>query len=326
MKVNFFVEDMLFFKYIGCATLAKTLYRALADGNGGPEVSWNAHGRDFDLVHYHTFGPLALANKRLSGAVTVLTAHSTPRLNAGNLAFSDTVNNFYPGIYQGFDHIITISPLCDEEVREFAPDVPTTLIPNGVNRERFRPDAGKRAAFRETYGIGEDEQVVLTVAQQTPRKGIYDFLALSRDHPDTRFVWVGGFPYGRFSKDHSQIEAEKSRCGENVLFTGFVEDITAAYCSADVFFMPSFAEGLPMVILEALASGLPVVARKIPEFTGNFGDAALYFDDLARAGALLEDTALLRQHADLSRPFTERYDIRRVSDLHIRLYQELTSS
>jgi glycosyltransferase involved in cell wall biosynthesis len=193
-----------------------------------------------------------------------------------------------------------------------------------VDRERFRPDAKKRASFREDYGIGEDEQVVLTVAQQTPRKGIFDFFALAREHPDTRFVWVGGFPYGRFSKDHHQIEEEKSTCGENVLFTGFVEDITAAYCSADVFFMPSFAEGLPMVILEALATGLPVVARKIPEFTGNFGDAALYFDDLAGAGALIEDTALLARHAALSRDFTERYDIRRISDLHVRLYEELT--
>ena len=324
MKVNFFVEDMLFFKYIGCATLAKTLYGALAREGNGTEVSWNARGRTFDLVHYHTFGPLALTNKKFEHGIKVLTAHSTPRLNSGNIAFSSTINRFYPGIYQGFDHIITISPLCDEEVHAFAPDVPTTLIPNGVNRERFRPDPAKRAAFRAKYGIGEDEWVVLTVAQQTPRKGIYDFLALAHEHPEIRFVWVGGFPYGKLSQDYGVIEEKKSRCGKKVLFTGFVDDITAAYCSADVFFMPSYAEGLPMVILEALATGLPVVARRIPEFTGNFKDTALYFEDIEEAGALLEDRALLGKHAAISRPFTDNYDIRKVADLHVDLYRELT--
>ena len=262
MKINFFVEDMLFFKHVGCATLAKMLYTALAREEPCLKVAWNAHGRDFDLVHYHTFGPLALTNKKYSHGVKVLTAHSTPRLNAGNLVFSETVNHFYPEIYGSFDHIITISPLCDKEVHEIVPDVPTTLIPNGVDRERFRPDPAKRAAFRETYGIGEDEWVVLTVAQQTPRKGIYDFLALSHEHQDIRFVWVGGFPYGRFSQDHSLIEERKNCCGENVLFTGFVDDITAAYCSADVFFIPPTqraSDGRPGSVRDRL----PVVARRI---------------------------------------------------------------
>ncbi|MDK2863402.1 MAG: 1,2-diacylglycerol-3-alpha-glucose alpha,2-galactosyltransferase, partial [Methanomicrobiaceae archaeon] len=77
MKVNFFVEDMLLFKYIGCATLAKTLYRALIRDESCPQVAWNAVNRDFDLVHYHTFGPLALANRAYSPGVKVLTAHST---------------------------------------------------------------------------------------------------------------------------------------------------------------------------------------------------------------------------------------------------------
>ena len=325
MKVNFFVEDMLLFKYIGCATLAKTLYSALIeDDEPCLQVAWNSVNRDFDLVHYHTFGPLALANRVYSPGVKVLTAHSTPRLNIGNLAFFERLNRLYPEIYQGFDHIISISPLCDEEVHEIAPDVPTTIIPNGVDREKFRPNPHKRAAFRERYGIGEDEWVVLTVAQQTPRKGIYDFLALSHEHMDTRFVWVGGFPYGRFSQDYSIIEEKKSRCGKNVTFTGFVDDITAAYCSADVFFMPSYAEGLPMVALEAFATGLPVVARKIPEFTGNFKEIAVYFESIEEAGRLLEDRSLLEQHAALSRSFTEDYDIRKIAKLHINLYRELT--
>lgn len=324
MKVNFFVEDMLFFKYIGCATLARMLAGTIAR-NPAVDLSWNSFGYDYDVVHYHTFGPLALMDKKYSRGVKVLTAHSTPRLNSGNLAFSETVNHFYPSIYQRFDHIVTISRLCEKEIREIAPDVPTTLIPNGVDREKFRPDPAKRAAFREEYGIGDDERVVLAVAQQTPRKGIYDFLALSHAYPDLRFVWVGGYPYGRLSKEHDAIEGEKCRCGKNVVFTGFVDDIAAPYCGSDVFFMPSHAETFGLVVLEALASGLPVVIRRIPEFEEIFGDVALLFGDRAEAGSLFEDEETLRRQAAHARSFSEHFDIRRIADLHVRLYQELIS-
>ncbi len=58
MKVNFFVEDMFFFKYIGCATLAKMLYSALIeDDEPCLQVAWNAVNRDFDLVHYTHLAP-----------------------------------------------------------------------------------------------------------------------------------------------------------------------------------------------------------------------------------------------------------------------------
>jgi len=65
MKVNFYVEDMLFFRYIGCSTVAKTLYNTLR-GLPGLEVTWKKYGNSADIVHYHTFGPFAGLNRRLS--------------------------------------------------------------------------------------------------------------------------------------------------------------------------------------------------------------------------------------------------------------------
>jgi hypothetical protein len=77
MKVNFFVEDMLFFKYIGCATAARSLFRSLGERND-IDIAYNDRDGPFDLVHYHTFGPLALFHKKRHNGVSVLTAHSTP--------------------------------------------------------------------------------------------------------------------------------------------------------------------------------------------------------------------------------------------------------
>jgi 1,2-diacylglycerol-3-alpha-glucose alpha-1,2-galactosyltransferase len=325
MKVNFFVEDMLFFKYIGCATVAKTLYTELA-GTPGLSVTWKGYHPHADLVHYHTFGPVALLHKRAITGKRVLTAHSTPRINNGNLAFVRTINKQYPRIYRKFDHIITISRPCHDEVTRMVPDMPVTLIPNGVDREKFSYDPEGRDAFREAFGIGDDERVVLSVAQLTPRKGLYDFLSMASACPDTKFVWVGGFPYGALSKDYRKIRFSQKRRGENLIFTGHLRKITDAYSGADVFLMPSYAETFGLVILEALACGRPVIARDIPEFRDIFGDSILYFRENADAMAYLEDTRELSRIAAGARKSTGEFDIRKTAEAHLALYRSLVES
>jgi 1,2-diacylglycerol-3-alpha-glucose alpha-1,2-galactosyltransferase len=325
MRVNFIVEDLFFFKYIGSTTAARMLFRALAT-LPDLEISWNSSQRDFDLVHFHSFGPFALWYKRRSKGVKVITAHSTPRLNRQNLALAGLINTLYPPIYRSFDHIITISHGSQEEVAEMAPAIPTTLIPNGVDRKMFSRDPAKRSRFRERYTIGEEERVALTVAQQTPRKGIFDFIKVSRNCPQIHWLWVGGFPYGVLSKSYWRIQRAKKECEENVTFTGFVPDITETYCGADLFFMPSHAEGMSIVLLEALASGLPCVVRRIPEFEEVFGPEGLYFSTTDEAAERVMEKERLRAAADGARELSARFDIELIAREHYRLYQELSGS
>ncbi|MFZ3059290.1 MAG: glycosyltransferase family 4 protein [Candidatus Methanoperedens sp.] len=325
MRVNIFAEDILSLKYIGCSTVAKTLYRQLSQMSN-LNVSWNSNSYDFDVVHYHTFGPLSLLNRKYSHGVKILTAHSTPRVNEGNLAFCKSINNYYPDIYRKFDHIINISAPCQREIEQMLPDFPTTLIPNGIDLDYFKRDEEKRKSFREKLNIEDDEKVVLTVAQQTPRKGIYDFIELSRMYPGIRWVWVGGVPYGALSKDYLQIKQMKCLCGENTIFTGFIPDIIEAYSGADVFFMPSYAETFGLVILEALACSLPVVARGIPEFREIFGGVVQFFNNIEEAAARITDDESLRSYSARSRAFTEQYDIKNIANMHCSLYRKLVES
>jgi 1,2-diacylglycerol-3-alpha-glucose alpha-1,2-galactosyltransferase len=325
MKITFYVEDMLFFKYIGCATVAKTLYRQLASMDG-VTMSWKGLPNRADLVHYHTFGPLALVNRRMAKGKTVLTAHSTPRINIGNISRAKIINKRYPKIYRKFDHIITISRPCHEEVTAMVPDIPITFIPNGVNREFFKRDEEKRAAFRDMYHIPDDQEVVLSVAQLTPRKGLYDFLALTRMFPEKTFVWVGGFPYGALSKDWMRIRRLKRRCSDNVIYPGYVRDIISPYSAADVFLMPSYAETFGLVILEALSCGLPVIARDIPEFHDVFGDHILFFQTREEISTLLQDRPRLSSCASGARAFTTYFDIRDIAERHLALYRELMNA
>jgi glycosyltransferase involved in cell wall biosynthesis len=322
MRINFIVEDFSVFKYIGSATAARTIYRNMPR-DADLDLSWNSARRKVDLAHFHTFGPMALAYRAYTKGVKVLTAHSTPHTNVGNIGLSGLINRLYPPIYQGFDHIITVSYPCDREIRAMLPAMETTMIPNGVDRQVFRRYEDKRRAFRAALGADEDETVVLALGQQTPRKGIYDFLELAARTPDAIWVWVGGFPYGRLSKDYARIEGEKRRASENVVFTGFVPDVTEAYSGADLFFFGSRAETFGLVILEALASGLPVAARGIPELREIFGDAVAFFDDLDQAQDLVQSRDHLRLSGEKAREFTDRFDVRIIAEAHAKLYRRL---
>ncbi|HOJ96040.1 MAG TPA: glycosyltransferase family 4 protein [Methanospirillum sp.] len=322
MKINFVVEDMFVFKYIGCSTVARTLYHGLKKQNG-IDLTWERYKFHADISHYHTFGPIALLNRRLASGKKILTAHSTPRVNIGNLALTKTINKRYPEIFRKFDHIITISEACEKEVREMVPDVPITRIPNGIDREYFSPSSEKRDAFRDFWSIAPEERVVLTVAQISPRKGFYDFMKLASRNLDTRFIWVGGFPYGLMSKDYLKIKTMIQRKPENVLFTGFVRDITEAYCAADVFLMPTYAETFGLAVLEAQACGLPVIARDIPEFHEIYKDSIRYFKTPDDAHNELADEQQLRRCAAKAREYSSQYDIQKICREHLCLYEEL---
>jgi 1,2-diacylglycerol-3-alpha-glucose alpha-1,2-galactosyltransferase len=325
VKINYIVEDFSVFRYIGCATAARSIYRNMPK-DADLDLTWNSSARGVDLAHFHTFGPLAIGYRTYTKGVKVLTAHSTPHTNLGNIGLSGFVNSLYPPIYRGFDHIITVSDPCDREIRAMLPGMETTMIPNGVDRRVFQRYEDKRRAFRNALGADEDETVVLTLGQQTPRKGIYDFLDIAARTPDLIWVWVGGFPYGRLSKDYSRIEREKRKASENVVFTGFVPDVTEAYSGADLFFFPSKAETFGLVILEALASGLPVVARGIPELREIFGDAIAFFDSHDEAQDMVQARDKLRLSGEKARQFTERFDIRLIAEAHAKLYRRLAEA
>ncbi|RLF52809.1 MAG: glycosyltransferase family 1 protein [Thermoplasmata archaeon] len=322
MRVNFIVEDFGAFKYLGCATAAKNLYNGL---QSKIDVEWNEKTYDFDIAHFHTFGPSSMLYAKRFKGTKIITAHSTPNLNLQNIALPFLINWLYKPLYNRFDHIIAVSNKCKRELLEemkIKKDV--TVIYNGIDTKAFKPDKGKRKTFREKYGIAGDKILVLTVAQRTPRKGIYDFLETAKRFPNIIFIWIGGFPYGGFSKEYLKIKRAIEKRSSNAIFPGFIEDITEAYSAADVFFMPSYAEGHSIVMLEALSMGLPMIARDIEEYHEAFGDNLIYFKDLNDITENDFDKKMLDEYRRKTK-VVERFDIEKTATEHIKLYEQLTS-
>ncbi len=139
------------------------------------------------------------------------------------------------------------------------------LWPRGVDAALFRPDRPNREEVRRTLGIAEDEVVIGYVSRIAAEKNVAylaDALAVvAASRPRARFLFVGDGP--------ARADLQR-RLGDSARFAGYRtgDDLADHYAAADLFAFSSLTETFGNVILEAMASGLPVVALR----AGGVGD------------------------------------------------------
>jgi glycosyltransferase involved in cell wall biosynthesis len=201
----------------------------------------------------------------------------------------------------------------------------TRVIPNGVDTERFRPDPDQRARTRAALGIG-DEFVWLAAGRLMWKKNYQLLLHAVERQLDAILLIAGTGP------DEAELRAAAP---SNVRFLGARGDLPALVNAADAFALSSSVEGLPMVLLEAAAGGLPCVATAVggvaeavlAERTGYLvppGDAEALSAAMARlAVASAEERAAMGREA---RAYAlARFDLRGVVDQWERLYRGLVA-
>ncbi|MDI6709614.1 MAG: glycosyltransferase family 4 protein [Thermoanaerobacterales bacterium] len=219
-----------------------------------------------DLVHVHgaKAGLVGRPAARLGGVRGIIyTVHNSilyedwPAWKRWMLAHAEA------GLSRLTDRIITVSENLRRELieREGIEASRIVTIYNGIAPGRFDAGSGARTAIRWELGLAGDAPVIGTVARLAPQKGITYLiraLALLRERmPDVRGVVVGDGPL------RATLEREAEECGVPVVFAGYRTDIPALMAAFDVFVLPSVTEGLPLIVLEAMASGRAVVATAV---------------------------------------------------------------
>ncbi len=223
---------------------------------------------DFDIVHaHHAFSrtPLSALNvaKNL-GIKAVLTTHTVSFMPDyeymwGALSYSYPV---YRLMLSKADRIIAVSSAAERFISYFT-DVPTTVIPNGVDTSAFRNIAKDDA--RKLMGF-DDSPSFLYVGRLVSKKGLFTLLLafrnVKKEIPDARLRIAGKGKLKSVLKSMSKA----MRMEDSVEFLGYVPDnkMNALFSSADIFVLPSsFGESFGIVLLESMASGTPVIGTQV---------------------------------------------------------------
>jgi glycosyltransferase-like protein len=214
---------------------------------------------------------------------------------------------------------------------------------NGVDLRRFSPTpSGQEAALKDHYGL-TGSPIFLTVGGIEPRKNsirlLEAFAQVLTTHPQAQLVIAGGatlFDYEPYRQKFFALakELEKQHgpmIGKSVILPGVIpnDDLPALYRAADVFCFPSTKEGWGLVVLEAIASGLPVITANQPPFTEFLrSDQALLIEPgsvevIAQAMLQAIDPAIAQGLIDRSQSVLPQYGWPQSAALHLQHYRRL---
>ncbi|MCX6049382.1 MAG: glycosyltransferase family 4 protein [Chloroflexi bacterium] len=168
----------------------------------------------------------------------------------------------YQQIVQTVDQLICVSQAAyDTYIKAGVPAQKLTVIRNGIYVPAPRYD---RVGLCQELGLPPDAKIILTIARLTEQKGhtyLVDAIpTVLAQVPQAYFVWVGEGPL----EDELRAQLQHAKIDErHVLFAGWRSDASELLAIADLFVLPSLFEGLPLVVLEAMAIGIPVVGTRV---------------------------------------------------------------
>ncbi|WP_456421308.1 glycosyltransferase family 4 protein [Thermococcus sp.] len=284
--------------------------------------------RDYDVVHgQHAFTPLALkavSAGRKIGKATLITTHSINYENSPVIRAIARVTFPYFRYHLRNPHrIIAVSRASKCFIRRFT-RVPVEVVQNGVNVGFFDIPISRNEA-KEKLGLGE--KVVLYVGRLEPRKGVSTLINAMK-HVDGTLLIAGQGSMLPLLRERAKLLG----IGNRVRFLGMVEysKLPLLYRASDVFVLPSLSEAFGIVLLEAMASGTPVIGTSvggIPEIIDGCGLLVSPGNakELARAiNFVLSNQNIERRLSHLGKKRVEQvYDWNVVVKRVVALYREV---
>lgn len=218
------------------------------------------------------------------GKTLVCTVHSTwkgeaeaiagepySRLNANEkflVSFNWFLRFFEVGMIKRASRVIAVSDFTKMELKKYynIPENRIRVIHNGVDTRKFQPAEDKRKIKAE-LGLNPDDIAILSVGRLYARKGLFTLIEampqVIKRFRNARFVISGKGQSDEMAKLNAH--AEQLGVKDNIIFTGYYPDkkLPKLYQAADVFAFSTFYEHHPFAVLEALATGLPVVTTTV---------------------------------------------------------------
>ena len=286
----------------------------------------------FDLVHCHN---------PMSGVITRLAAHAT---HTKPVVYTAHGFHFYKGapiknwlLYYPVEYLLsfyTNQQICIniedyERAKRFFHAQNVSYLPGvGIDIKRIRDVKVNKSNKRKDLGIPKEAIVLVSAGELITRKNHETIIRTMEKLKDKRFVYV--------ICGHGELEAHLKeivkdlKLEHQVFFLGYRTDILEIYMASDICVFPSFQEGLPVALMEAMACGLPVVCSKIrgnTDLVDNNGGILIKPTDVeSYAGAILKlgnDKSLRETMGSYNQRIVEKFDVEKISNAMIMIYEDI---
>lgn len=288
-----------------------------------------------NIIHAHSVIPTGLLGvivAKIMGCPCVITSHGMD------------INNF--DVKSIYGHLISFSlNHCNKAIAvsvDLAEKMKSqgicgdklVILRNAVDTERFKPSKNRR--LRHNYGIKESINLILFVGYLDTFKGIFDlipaFYEITKENKNVTLMMVGTGP----KKEELKKKVSKLKLNDFVIFTGNIspESMHKYYQLADIFVLPSHTDagGPPLVFIEAMACGLPVIGTNvggIPEGIENGINGFIVppknVDELAeKLEILIKDKNLRKKFGNnsLKKIYENSMTLEKKTETLIKLYED----
>jgi glycosyltransferase involved in cell wall biosynthesis len=221
------------------------------------------------MIHAHDLSSLAyaVAAGRIAGAKIIMTEHSRHYID-------ESVKRRWEKwlLVMGCSRLIEVSPELKTAsvTKDHVPERCVEVIENGINIEKFRNVAP--IDLRGQLKIPEDGKLLLTAGRLETIKGqqylIQALANLKKNYQKVHVILAGDGHY----RANLEQQVDQLDLGDAVHFLGARNDIPQLMAACDMLVIPSESEGLPFVLLEAMAAGLPVIATRVGRISKIIGN------------------------------------------------------
>ncbi len=266
-----------------------------------------------DILHVHT--PVASFVGRIAGRLSgvpfvIYTAHgfyfhdSMPFFKK---AFHITLERFFAKLT---DLILCVSREDTKTAMMLDFIHPNRLytVSNGANPKRFRPQTNARQEFRKTLGINDSEVVILYMGRMVREKGILELLEafsnLTKKGRKAKLILAGTIVVSEHDNAMNEIREliTRHQIEDDVIMPGFCDNAENYMQASDIFCLPSWREGLPVSLIEAMMTELPCVTTDIRGCRELIEDGRFGFTVPPKDSTALEEALVwLIEHPEESR-------------------------
>ena len=285
-----------------------------------------------DITHIHTIGFYSLWYLLTGSSKKVVSAHVIPASLVGSLVAAKfwlpIATSYIRWFYNHADVVIAVSDATKRELIAIGVTKPIEVAYNMVDTKLYHATSTDKQIARQELGLDSKAWIVIGAGQVQPRKRVDSMVKLASKLPDMTFVWVGGLPFKKAAADSASMQRLMRDVTSNMLFPGIVplDEIKQWYHAADVFFLPSQQETFGLVVVEAAASGLPIVLRDIPDYKETFSDLAILASEKdfeATFKKLKNEPSYYNKSQRDALKLAARYDSKAASKQLLKLYRSL---